>query len=78
VASTATTARTRRRHDDPLLQDLALEAERQSVSVVGPVVGELLLVLAAAAGAPSILELGTATGYAAIFLALPAPYTRAT
>ena len=57
------------RRDDPLLQELALEAEREHIPIVGPVVGELLFVLASAIGARSILELGTATGYSAIFLA---------
>lgn len=55
--------------DDPLLQDLVSEAERENIPIVGPVVGELLFVLASAIGARSILELGTATGYSAIFLA---------
>ena len=35
---------------------------------MGPVVGELLFVLARATGAARILELGTATGYSGIFL----------
>ena len=41
---------------------------RQCISIVGPVVGELLFVLARATGAARILELGTATGYSGIFL----------
>lgn len=54
---------------DPLLRDLEAEAEREKIPIVGPVVGELLFILAGAAGARRILELGTATGYSAIFLA---------
>jgi predicted O-methyltransferase YrrM len=57
------------RKDDPLLRDLESEAEVENIPIVGPVVGELLFVLARTSGARSILELGTATGYSAIFLA---------
>lgn len=57
------------RHDDPLLQELEREAGAESIPIVGPVVGELLYVIARAMAARSILELGTATGYSAIFLA---------
>jgi caffeoyl-CoA O-methyltransferase len=51
-----------------LLQELEQEATRESIPIVGPVVGELLFVLARATGAAAILELGTATGYSGIFL----------
>jgi len=57
------------RKDDLLLRDLESEAEAEEIPIVGPVVGELLFVLACACGARTILELGTATGYSAIFLA---------
>jgi len=57
------------RTDDPLLQELELEADAEDIPIVGPVVGELLYVLSRAISARSILELGTATGYSAIFLA---------
>ena len=57
------------RDDDPLLHELEREAAAEQIPIVGPVVGELLFVLAAATGAGSILELGTAVGYSAIFLA---------
>lgn len=53
---------------DALLQELEAEAQRESIPIVGPVVGELLCVLACATGATRILELGTATGYSGIFL----------
>jgi caffeoyl-CoA O-methyltransferase len=53
---------------DALLLELEVEAERESIPIVGPVVGELLFVLATATGAKHILELGTATGYSGIFL----------
>lgn len=52
-----------------LLHALEEEARREEIPIVGPVVGELLYVLARAMGAARILELGTATGYSAIFLA---------
>jgi caffeoyl-CoA O-methyltransferase len=53
---------------DAVLQELEQEAQRESIPIVGPVVGELLFVLARATGAARILELGTATGYSGIFL----------
>ena len=57
------------RKDDPLLQELELEADAEHIPIVGPVVGELLFILSRAIDAAAILELGTATGYSAIFLA---------
>jgi caffeoyl-CoA O-methyltransferase len=53
----------------PLLQSMEEEARREDIPIVGPVVGEMLYVLARATGAVRILELGTATGYSAVFLA---------
>jgi caffeoyl-CoA O-methyltransferase len=57
------------RRGDPLLQRLESEAATENIPIVGPVVGELLFILARTSGARSILELGTAAGYSAIFLA---------
>jgi predicted O-methyltransferase YrrM len=57
------------RRDDPLLRELELEASAEKIPIVGPVVGELLFVLSVAMRARAILELGTATGYSAIYLA---------
>jgi caffeoyl-CoA O-methyltransferase len=54
---------------DALLLKLEEEATRESIPIVGPVVGELLHILARVAGAKNILELGTASGYSAIHLA---------
>ena len=54
---------------DPLLLELEEDAQRKSIPIVGPVVGELLYILACATAAKTILELGTASGYSAIFLA---------
>jgi predicted O-methyltransferase YrrM len=54
---------------DPLVQELEQEAAAEHIPIVGPVVGELLYILARAMAAQSILELGTATGYSAIYLA---------
>lgn len=58
---------------DALLLELEEKAARESIPIVGPVVGELLYILARVAGARSILELGTATGYSAIHLARALP-----
>ena len=52
-----------------LLMQLEEEARRDAIPIVGPVVGELLYILARVSGANRVLELGTATGYSAIFLA---------
>jgi caffeoyl-CoA O-methyltransferase len=54
---------------DPLLVALEQEAEEEGIPIVGPVVGALLFILARATQARHILELGTATGYSAIYLA---------
>ena len=54
---------------DELLLQLENEADQENIRIVGPVVGELLYILAKVTGAKNILELGTATGYSAIFLA---------
>ena len=54
---------------EELLIELEAEAEREDIPITGPVVGELLYILACAAKARRILELGTATGYSAIYLA---------
>ena len=56
-------------HRDPLMVELEEEAQRKSIPIVGPIVGELLYILARATAAKTILELGTASGYSAIFLA---------
>jgi predicted O-methyltransferase YrrM len=52
------------------LSNLEKEALREGIPIVGPVVGELLYILARFSRALHILELGTATGYSAIYLAL--------
>jgi len=52
-----------------LLKELEDEALHEDIPIVGPVVGELLFILAKIIRAERILELGTATGYSAIFLA---------
>jgi predicted O-methyltransferase YrrM len=57
-----------RKTDDALLLELEAEAETEPVPIVGPVVGRMLYILARAMNARAILELGTATGYSAIFL----------
>ncbi len=54
---------------DAALLALEEEARQQEIPIIGPVVGELLYVLALASQARQILELGTATGYSAIYLA---------
>ena len=57
------------RRDDSLLRELEAEALSEKIPIVGPMVGELLFIIAVAMRAQSILELGAATGYSAIYLA---------
>jgi caffeoyl-CoA O-methyltransferase len=54
---------------DGLLLRLEEEARQEGIPIVGPVVGELLFLLARATQARRVLELGAATGYSAIYLA---------
>ena len=54
---------------DELLIGLEQEAEQEEIPIVGPVVGELLYLLAAVTRAKRFLEIGTATGYSAIYMA---------
>jgi caffeoyl-CoA O-methyltransferase len=54
---------------DELLLALEAEAQKDNIPIIGPLVGELLFILARATQARQVLELGTATGYSAIYLA---------
>ena len=54
---------------DDLLLRLEQESQVEGIPIVGPVVGELLYILARVTQARRVLELGTATGYSAIYLA---------
>ena len=54
---------------DALLLEMEKEAAAERIPIVGPLVGELLFILARATGAVNLLELGTATGYSTIHLA---------
>ena len=54
---------------DALLLEMETEAKAEEIPIVGPLVGELLFILARATGAVNLLELGTAIGYSTIHLA---------
>ncbi len=54
---------------DALLRAMETEAQREQIPIIGPVVGQLLYILARSAGARRVLELGTARGYSALWLA---------
>jgi predicted O-methyltransferase YrrM len=58
---------------DGTLARLEREAEETGVPIVGPQVGTLLYLLASLQRPQRMLELGAATGYSAIWLALGAP-----
>lgn len=54
---------------DALLLELEKEADREEIPIVGPVVGQLLSILAGLGRAKQVLEIGTATGYSSIWIA---------
>ncbi len=54
---------------DSLLTRLEAEAREENIPIVGPRVGGILQMLASLVGARRILELGTAVGYSAVWLA---------
>ncbi len=54
---------------DPVLRDIERAGREQDLPLIDAEVGALLRVLATAAGATRILELGTAIGYSGIWLA---------
>ncbi len=58
---------------DVLLRRLEREAEEEGWPIVGPHVGSLLHILTAAVGARRALELGTAIGYSATWIARGLP-----
>ena len=51
-----------------LLLDLENTAKQEDIPIIGPVMGELLYILARLSQATRILELGTAIGYSTLFL----------
>lgn len=51
-----------------VLDRLEKEAKSEDIPIIGPVLGRLLYILARSQNAKKILELGTATGYSAIWL----------
>lgn len=55
--------------DDPVLREMERLAAERSFPIVGPQVGRLLYVLAAASGARRVFELGSGFGYSAYWFA---------
>lgn len=54
---------------DALLRRLEAEAKRRNIPIIGPYAGRFLYLLAKLSRAKNILEVGTAIGYSAIWLA---------
>jgi predicted O-methyltransferase YrrM len=54
---------------DSVLERIERELEQDNVPAIGPMVGQLLCLLLRIRGAGDVLELGTAVGYSAIWLA---------
>ena len=63
---------------DAILREMEERAAREDIPISDPEVGKLLGILARAAGARRILEIGAAIGYGAIWLARGAPEARVT
>lgn len=63
---------------DALLREMEEVSHRDGVPSADPEVGKLLAILARTIGARQILELGTAIGYGALWLARGAPEARVT
>jgi predicted O-methyltransferase YrrM len=61
---------------EPLLREMEDQAAREDIPISDPEVGRLLSILARAANAGLILEIGTATGYGTLCLARGAPGSR--
>ena len=59
--------------EGPLLERAAAEARAEGLPVVGRTVGRFLEAVVLAAGARRVLEIGTANGYAALWLARSLP-----
>lgn len=53
---------------EPVLAELEVRAQKQGLSLVGPVQGQFLYLQALSMGARRALEVGITTGYAAIYL----------
>lgn len=58
------------RHPHPILATLEADAAARGIPIIGPWEGQLLALMARSIQARHILELGMATGYSAIWLAL--------
>jgi predicted O-methyltransferase YrrM len=54
---------------DPVLRQIEREVDTSSIAGVGPAVGQLLSLLLRMSGCRDVIELGTAVGYSAIWLA---------
>lgn len=57
------------RKRDAVLHELEIDAEKRSVPIVGPLVGNVISIILKSANAEKALEVGTATGYSGIWIA---------
>lgn len=57
------------RKRDEVLHELEIDAEKRSVPIVGPLVGNVISIILKSANAEKALEVGTATGYSGIWIA---------
>ena len=56
-------------HENGILAELEQEAKEKDIPIVGPFVGKMLWLITKLMKEQNVLELGTATGYSAIWLA---------
>jgi len=61
------------RRTDPVLDAIAAEGRRRDLPIVHPHTGALLEMLVSAVGARRVLEIGTAIGYSAVWMARALP-----
>ncbi len=60
-------------HDDPVLRRMERQAAREEFPIVGPKVGQVLMLLARAIGAKRIFEMGSGFGYSGLWFAKALP-----
>ncbi len=60
-------------HRDPVLEKMERQADREGFPMIGPQVGQLLMVLTRAIGARRVFEMGSGFGYSGLWFAKALP-----
>ena len=61
------------KHRDPVLEKMERQAAREDFPMIGPQVGQLLMVLTRAMGARRVFEMGSGFGYSGAWFAKALP-----